>query len=64
VLEGSLRRFYDNTLGGNWRELPEMKKLLQDAHRGGMRKPSEAASADLMAFVAYYEHQITQSQRS
>ncbi|MDO8770603.1 MAG: conjugative transfer system coupling protein TraD [Burkholderiaceae bacterium] len=64
VLEGSLRRFYDNALGGNWRELPEMKKLLQDAHRGGMRKPSEAASADLMAFVAYYEHQITQSQRS
>lgn len=64
VLEGSLRRFYDKTLGGNWRELPEMKKLLHDAHRGNMRKPSEAASADLMAFVAYYEHQIAQSQRS
>ncbi len=64
VLEGSLRRFYDKTLGGNWRELPEMKKLLHDAHRGNVRKPSEAASADLMAFVAYYEHHITQSQRS
>lgn len=64
VLEGSLRRFYDNALGGSWRELPEMKKLLHDAHRGNMRKPSEAASADLMAFVAYYEHHIAQSQRS
>ncbi|WP_244618447.1 conjugative transfer system coupling protein TraD [Rhodoferax sediminis] len=64
VLEGSLRRFYDETLGGNWRDLPEMKKLLHDAQRGNVRKPSEAASADLMAFVAYYEHHITQSRRS
>jgi conjugal transfer pilus assembly protein TraD len=26
-------------------------------------RPSEAASADLMAFVAYYEHQVAQNQR-
>lgn len=64
VLEGSLRRFYDKVLGENWRELPGMKKLLQDAQRGSIKKPSEAASADLMAFVTYYEHQISQSQRS
>lgn len=64
VLEGSLRRFYDRLLGGTWRELPEMRKLLSDAHRGSIKKPSEAASADLLAFVAYYEHHITQSQRN
>jgi len=49
VLEGSLRRFYAETLGAAWRELPEMKKLLQDAHRGNMKRPSEAASNDLLA---------------
>ena len=64
VLEGSLQRFYVKTLGGAWRELPEMKKLLHDAHRGHLKKPSEAASADLLAFVAYYEHHVSQSQRS
>jgi conjugal transfer pilus assembly protein TraD len=58
VLENSLRRYYDQTLGAGWRELPEMKKLLHDAHRGNMKRPSEAASADLMAFVAYYEHHV------
>ncbi len=64
VLEGSLRRFYDKALGANWRELPEMKKLLHEAHHGHMKRPSDAASADLMAFVGYYEHHIAQSQRS
>lgn len=64
VLEGSLRRFYEETLGPAWRELPEMKKLMQEAHRGHMKRPSEAASAELMTFVAYYEHHIAQSQRS
>jgi hypothetical protein len=41
-----------------------MKKLLHDAHRGNMKRPSEAASADLMAFVAYYEHHVAQNQRN
>jgi conjugal transfer pilus assembly protein TraD len=64
VLENSLRRYYDQTLGAGWRELSEMKKLLHDAQRGNIKRPSEAASADLMAFVAYYEHHIAQNQRN
>ena len=64
VLEGSLRRFYDETLGAGWRERPEMKKLLNDAQRGNIKRPSEAASNDLLAFVVYYEHHVAQSQRS
>ncbi|EER62114.1 conserved hypothetical protein [Acidovorax delafieldii 2AN] len=64
VLEASLRRFYEQLLGHGWRDQPEMRKLLHDAHRGNMRRPSEAASADLMGFVAYYEHHVAQNQRS
>ena len=64
VLEGTLRRFYDETLGAGWRERPDMKKLLQDAQRGNIKRPSEAASNDLLAFVVYYEHHVAQSQRS
>ena len=64
VLEGSLRSFFDRTLGPGWRELPDMKRLLHDAHRGSIKRPSEAASADLLAYVVYYEHHIAQSQRS
>ena len=64
VLEGTLRRFYDETLGADWRERPDMKRLLQDAQRGNIKRPSEAASNDLLAFVAYYEHHVAQSQRS
>ena len=64
VLEGTLRRYYERLLGAGWRELPEMKKLLNDAHRGNIKRPSEAASADLLAFVAYYEHFVAQSQRN
>lgn len=64
VLEASLRRFYEQLLGNGWRDQPEMRKLLHDAHRGNMRRPSEAASADLMGFVAYYEHHVAQNQRN
>ena len=64
VLEGTLRRYYERALGAGWRELPEVKKLLNDAHRGNIKRPSEAASADLLAFVAYYEHHVAQSQRN
>lgn len=64
VLEESLRRFYERLLGNAWRDQADMRKLLTDAHRGNMRRPSEAASADLMAFVAYYEHHLAQNQRS
>jgi len=64
VLEESLRRFYQRLLGAGWRESPEMRKLLHDAHRGHLKRPSEAASADLLAFVVYYEHHIAQNQRT
>lgn len=64
VLEGSLRSFFERILGAGWRDLPDMKRLLHDAHRGVIKRPSEAASADLLAFVVYYEHHIAQSQRS
>jgi len=63
VLEGSLKRFYARVLGADRRERPEMRRLLQDAQRGGMKRPSEAASADLMAYVAFYEHHVPQNQR-
>ena len=64
VLEASLRRYFENLLGPGWREQPEMRKLLHEAHRGNMKRPSEAASADLMGFVAYYEHHVPQAQRT
>ncbi|PKO39619.1 MAG: conjugal transfer protein TraD [Betaproteobacteria bacterium HGW-Betaproteobacteria-6] len=64
VLEGSLRRYYDQTLGAGWRDFPDMKKLLHDAQRGSLKRPSEAASAELMAFVAYYEHHVAQNLRN
>uniref|UniRef100_UPI0032B247F2 conjugative transfer system coupling protein TraD n=1 Tax=uncultured Aquincola sp. TaxID=886556 RepID=UPI0032B247F2 len=64
VLEATLRRFYERLLGAGWRDQPEMKKLLHDAHRGNMKRPSEAASADLLALVAFYEHHVPQSQRN
>lgn len=64
VLESTLRRYYARTLGPGWRELAEMKQMLHEAHRGNMKRPSEAASADLLAFVAYYEHQVAQSKRN
>jgi conjugal transfer pilus assembly protein TraD len=64
VLEASLRRYYERSLGTACRELPDMKRLLHEAARGNMKRPSEAASTDLMAFVAYYERHVAQSQRS
>ncbi len=62
VLEASLRRFFATLLGPHWRERPDMRKLLDSAQRGNIRRPSESASNDLLAFVAFYEHQIPQSQ--
>jgi conjugal transfer pilus assembly protein TraD len=64
VLEASLRRYYERTLGAAWRDLPEMKKLLHDAARGNIKRPSEAASTDLVALVVYYERHVAQSKRS
>jgi conjugal transfer pilus assembly protein TraD len=64
VLEASLRRYYERTLGAAWREQADMKRLLHDAARGNLKRPSDAASTDLVAFVNYYERHVTQSQRS
>jgi conjugal transfer pilus assembly protein TraD len=64
VLEASLRRYYERALGTSWRDLPEMKKLLHDATRGNVKRPSESASTDLVALVAYYERHVAQSKRS
>ena len=64
VLKASLRRYVHAHLGSGWREQPEMKKLLSDAQRGNLRRPSEAASNELLALVAFYEHHIPQTQRS
>jgi conjugal transfer pilus assembly protein TraD len=64
VLEASLRRFYERTIGVGWRDALEMKRLLHEAQRGNMKRPSEASSTDLLAFVAFYEHQVPQSQRT
>ncbi len=64
VLEASLRRFFDATLGPSWRECTEMRRLLDSAARGTIRRPSESASNDLLAFVAFYEHHVPQVQRN
>ena len=64
VLETSLRRFFDTLIGPAWRDQPDMKKLLHDAQRGNLKRPSEAASTELLAFVAFYEHHVPQSQRN
>ena len=64
VLEASLRRFFDATLGANWQEQQEMRKLLESAKKGNIKRPSESASNDLLAFVAFYEHHVLQTQRN
>lgn len=64
VLEASLKRFFNATVGPLWREQAEMRKLLSDAQRGNLKRPSEAASSDLLAFVAFYEHHVPQHQHN
>jgi conjugal transfer pilus assembly protein TraD len=64
VLEASLRRLYDQTLGPNWHELDEMKRLLLKANRGEIKRPSEQATPDLLAYVTFYEHHYAQQQRT
>ena len=64
VLEASLRRFFETLLGPSWHEQAEIRKLRNDAQRGHLKRPSEAASTDLLAFVAFYEHHVSQNQRN
>ena len=39
-----------------------MRKLLQEAARGQIRRPSEVTSPQLIAYVTYYEQQVPQNQ--
>jgi len=64
LLEASLRRVFDAQLGPSWRELEQMKKLMQDAKRGNLRRPSERSSDELLAYVQYYEHYFPQERRT
>jgi conjugal transfer pilus assembly protein TraD len=64
ILEAMLRRHYATILGADWRELSEMKKLLNDAQRGNARRASEAATTELLGLVAFYEQHVTDSQRT
>ena len=63
LLEPLLRRYFERQLGIDWRTDPQMTRLFQDARRGNIRRPSEAASADLIAMVSYYEHFIAPAWR-
>ncbi len=62
VLEASLTHFFDRILPRGWRDSVEMRKLLQEAARGQIRRPSEVTSPQLIAYVTYYEQQVPQNQ--
>jgi conjugal transfer pilus assembly protein TraD len=64
VLEASLRRFFETTLGPHWHEVPQMKQLLQSARRGDLKRPSERTTLELLASVAYYEQHVSPPQRT
>jgi conjugal transfer pilus assembly protein TraD len=64
ILEATLRRHYAAVLGPDWRDVPEMKKLLHDAQRGSTRRSSEAATPEQLGLVAYYEQHATDAQRT
>ena len=53
VLEASLTSFFDRTLPRGWRDSVEMRKLLQEASRGQIKRPSEVTSPQLIAYVTY-----------
>lgn len=63
VLEASLQRFFEARLGGGWREGDDMRRLLGQAAKGQIKRPSDVATPQLMAFVTYYEQHLPQNQR-
>jgi len=63
VLEASLVRFFDQKLGAGWRETEEVRRLMSLAAKSAIKKPSEAATPQLMALVTYYEQHLPQNQR-
>jgi conjugal transfer pilus assembly protein TraD len=62
VLEASLQRFFDERLGRGWRDVQEMRVIMQAAARGQIKKPSEVATPQLMAYVLYYEQNVPKTQ--
>lgn len=64
ILLATLRRHYAALLGAGWRDAPEMRRLLQEPQRGVQRRPSEAATTELMALVSYYELHVPEAQRT
>jgi len=64
VLTESLRRFFDAQLGPNWQERDTMKALLQAAKRGDLRRPSDQATPELLAYVHYYERHVAEDQHT
>ena len=58
VLEASLQCFFNAQLGGGWRDSQEMRALMQSANRGQIKRPSEVATPQLVAYVSYYEQHI------
>jgi len=62
ILEACLRRHYQTLFGTGWRSRPDMAHLLDKSSRGLIKAPSPSASADLLAFVAYYELLLPEAQ--
>ena len=62
ILELSLARFFVQHLGAEWRDVLEMRKALANAKAGRLRKPSEVATDELMAYVSYYEREVPATQ--
>lgn len=64
LLEATLQRHYAVRLGPGWRDLPDMRKLLQDAQRGPQRRPASTRTMELGALVTYYQHHLPESLRT
>ncbi|MDY7574431.1 conjugative transfer system coupling protein TraD [Actimicrobium sp. CCI2.3] len=64
VLEASLIRFFDAHMGTGWRDSDELRRYRQAAERGHMKRPSETATSDLMAYVSYYEKHVPKADRT
>jgi conjugal transfer pilus assembly protein TraD len=58
VLEETLRRFMVHALGPNWRQVPEMARLLERALKGNIKSPSPVATAELLGLVEFYERHV------
>ena len=58
VLEETLRRFMVHAHGPNWRQVPEMARLLERASKGNIKSPSPVATAELLGLVEFYERHV------